>query len=684
MDYFPNIYASPPNASHLSRQSHSYCAQDSQSSTQSPYKDELPQDSKYFTASVGRSNKISHHLFPLISKFEALDALSHSIQIPSLRPAPLQVSRNSSPRRGGVVIPSSINFEAIFSPRRRSQSRHEGMFLENMISSPPEDVFTSSTIKKSGSAKLKQTHLSSKVTNIRLRGGIPQNNLATLKESDSGTGIRGHTGGAKETMKGTKENGIVKERIKLFDGCMEHTSPYPHLDNANSAHGSPFSATIAAQNNNARPSIRQSVAPTTRTYHKLTCFRCNVTKPPSGLSTTRGSKPKWISTKSGTPKTPTKPYPKCDAKGQVPFRQSSPDPFLHVPYTSQPTRQTSPKTLLTSQKTDSRGLIGRPLYTANKAPDPTKKDASLEEKKGPTRVKEPPAKRGNPVSRDKREISEKLEARHRVKSLERACDTMIDWRELKDKDMKMLCEKGMVVKIFESGPWSHSKETGTKISKPKWRDFPNATPSAPTPYVPPPSAARTIRASSKLTQNPRQMGGTRISSLVPACPSTPAKATCRGIHNKIKRWESKAGTRGKVAEERKDYSSHKSLDNSISFRKSMFGSPWNDEVGKELKKRGLDRQEVQAVVDEFQDIGEELGDSNKEKWKMVVAPRLGKGGLATTQHNRGTGEGYRDMDMRIIVREAQCGLAEPKPLRLLEMKRIILLCRERVSVVGPT
>ena len=63
-----------------------------------------------------------------------------------------------------------------------------------------------------------------------------------------------------------------------------------------------------------------------------------------------------------------------------------------------------------SQKTDKRGFIGHPLYEAGKAPDPTKKDASLEERKSQTRVQEPPAKRGNPVSEDGRRVSEKLEA----------------------------------------------------------------------------------------------------------------------------------------------------------------------------------------------------------------------------------------------------------------------------------
>jgi hypothetical protein len=153
------------------------------------------------------------------------------------------------------------------------------------------------------------------------------------------------------------------------------------------------------------------------------------------------------------------------------------------------------------------------------------------------------------------------------------------------------------------------------------------------------------------------------------------KGSCRGIHDKIKRWESKGDIKGICREEQRDFPP-KETNNLLTLRKSIFENPWNEEVGKELQKRGLDGQEMQAVVNEFQDVCREIhNEPSRGKWRMVVAPRLGRGGL-TAQKDRSTEESG-DMDMRIIVREAHCGLEEPKPLRLLEMKRMILLCRER-------
>jgi hypothetical protein len=243
----------------------------------------------------------------------------------------------------------------------------------------------------------------------------------------------------------------------------------------------------------------------------------------------------------------------------------------------------------------------------------------------------------------------------------------------------MLRERGVVAKTFESGPWSLSKATGTRIPRPKCRNFSNGTPSAPPTQVCPRSATKSIGAS-KLVPKTWQIHGTRIPSLLPreqVCPSMPTKGSCRGIHDKIKRWESIVDIKVLRTDKQKeeDLSSPNNINIPPTLRRSIFENPWDEEVGQELQKRGLDGREIQAVVNEFQDIGRETDNPSKGKWKMVVAPRLGWG-RPVAQRKRSTDESG-DMDMRIIVREAQCGLEEPKPLRLLEMKRMILLCREK-------
>ena len=130
------------------------------------------------------------------------------------------------------------------------------------------------------------------------------------------------------------------------------------------------------------------------------------------------------------------------------------------------------------------------------------------------------------------------------------------------------------------------------------------------------------------------------------------------------------------------YSSHGKLHNAKFKRNSIFKNPWNNEAGN-LQNRGLDGQEARSVVQEFQDIGEELDGATKGEHKLVLTSQLGRAG-ATAQNESETEDGSVDMGTRIIVREAHCGLAEPKPLRLLEMKRMLILCRERGPAGSPT
>lgn len=679
MDHSPHIFTPP----RFLRQAQSYHAQvqGSLSSPRSPSKDDLRRHSKYTAASLGRPNKISHNLFPLISRFEALDALSHEIQLPELPPPPLQNSRNSMMGRGGLDGPTSMKLEAIFSPRRRSRRSCEEVLLVNMSASPPDDVFASGTVKRSGSGRLKQTQSANKVNNIRLRSGMHQNNLSTLKECNFRIRVPSYTGQKTETAKESRGNSI-RDRIKIFDGCVERTTPsghVPSLQATNSAHGSLVSVSTAP-NSEARISLLQNIALATPTCHKPTSHHRNVAKLPSTVSRTGRSSRKTVPTKSYTPQTPTRSNASHNTRIQRPFEQHVPNPFFQTPHVNPPTRQISPMTASTGQKIDKQNPIRRPLYGTSKILPSIKKDASPEDKSCRFRGQEPPAKCVNSMSKE-RKTSEKLEAVPRGRGLERAVDPTIDRRDSKLKDMKMLRERSVVAKSFESGPWSLSKASGTKIPRPTWRDFSHAAPSALIVCASPPlaTAPKSIRACSKN----RQMDGIRIRSLVrreQACPSTPTKAVCRGIHDKIKRWERKTELRGKFEEEPQVICSSKAVGNSIMSRKSTYENPWNEEVERELEKRGLKGQEVQAVMDEFQEIGG--GPNNNDEtggtWKMVVAPRLGKSGL-TAQRDGETDESSADMAMRIIVREAQCGLAEPKPLRLLEMKRMILLCRERVG-----
>jgi hypothetical protein len=68
------------------------------------------------------------------------------------------------------------------------------------------------------------------------------------------------------------------------------------------------------------------------------------------------------------------------------------------------------------------------------------------------------------------------------------------------------------------------------------------------------------------------------------------------------------------------------------------------------------------------------------KWNTVqqVPPSSGTDG---TMSEKGIASPSADGAEEMIVKEVECGLKQPKPVRVAEMKRMVLLCRERVGVI---
>ncbi len=104
----------------------------------------------------------------------------------------------------------------------------------------------------------------------------------------------------------------------------------------------------------------------------------------------------------------------------------------------------------------------------------------------------------------------------------------------------------------------------------------------------------------------------------------------------------------------------------------------------DVEERGLDGQEVQDVMSEFQDNEVLLAKTVKRDacsgtWKTFVgAPSRGTDGTRSEKGIRSpVGEGVTVM----IVKEAECGLEQPKPVRVTEMRRMMLLCRERIGSI---
>ncbi|PQE25658.1 hypothetical protein CJF30_00000371 [Rutstroemia sp. NJR-2017a BBW] len=90
-----------------------------------------------------------------------------------------------------------------------------------------------------------------------------------------------------------------------------------------------------------------------------------------------------------------------------------------------------------------------------------------------------------------------------------------------------------------------------------------------------------------------------------------------------------------------------------------------------------ERRETDGSCD-FEGEGEEDEEEMRgQGWDWgVVYTGFGKaedGGVGAKEDENVEGDGMGEM----VVKEAECGLAEPKPLRAMEMKRMRLLCREK-------
>jgi hypothetical protein len=93
----------------------------------------------------------------------------------------------------------------------------------------------------------------------------------------------------------------------------------------------------------------------------------------------------------------------------------------------------------------------------------------------------------------------------------------------------------------------------------------------------------------------------------------------------------------------------------------------------------LDRGEIKNLVHDAQAVNMEGKSSGKsvssrKRLNAIIVSRP----VSTADHiAQGASENERNLEILPVIREVQCGLKEPKPLRLLELERMIMLCRGR-------
>jgi hypothetical protein len=336
--------------------------------------------------------------------------------------------------------------------------------------------------------------------------------------------------------------------------------------------------------------------------------------------------------------------------------------------------------------------IGPPVIEARKLADPIKKGPSPgrpqnQASEHPTLIEQlirPSKERG---------IADKLVTAHRTLRLQKLAeaDEILEQEKYRNlyNDLKMLRDKGVVAKTCLSGPWSSSRASispGSKIQKPKWQYFTHPMPSAPTSQRPSSCTMKTPAVGSKVGR----LDGLRVSILGKGWQKqgeqlfgeSHTKPVCQGIRDRIKRWEEKPSKLEHGVEacrEPHDFGSTELLETPIAARNNLFENPWSEEAERGLKNRGLDADQVQAIIDECLDLqgGFDLNNAAQETWEMAQVSRIDDAKLTAPSERERLGDAEH-----IIVREAQCSLSEPRPLRLLEMSRMIWLCKERFWVTG--
>jgi len=219
MDFDPinSLFGSPPRDGHARRQNQTYDTPTRNEKLSATNEETLLQNPKTQSTSVRVTRGINLNLLSRISKFEALDALSMPIKLPNLRPAHLQVSRNSSSLKG-TETSHRKRLSKIFSP----SSEHRGDYTrieeeaipeqDTLVSPKSRKWFSSKTTKSRKMQKSEASHTSAK---IKVQVGVRD---TTDASESKGIGAVTSPYVKNEVPERKKSMG---DMIKLYDGSSD-------------------------------------------------------------------------------------------------------------------------------------------------------------------------------------------------------------------------------------------------------------------------------------------------------------------------------------------------------------------------------------------------------------------------------------------------------------------------------
>jgi hypothetical protein len=171
----------------------------------------------------------SLNLFSIISKFEALDAVSLPYRVPALQPAPLQVSHNSARKTGGTGATGQLRkLSIIFSPENKTPVSRKSQNEPQENTHPRqerESIFTedenTGTIKKSAVQRSSWRNRTRK--NLSPRKSRSSLLGSGMGRSRSGSPVKKGLGawsvGQMEVEGTAKKRGrSIKDMIRFYDG----------------------------------------------------------------------------------------------------------------------------------------------------------------------------------------------------------------------------------------------------------------------------------------------------------------------------------------------------------------------------------------------------------------------------------------------------------------------------------
>ena len=163
---------------------------------------------------------MSFNLVSLVTKFEALDALSIPFTTSAVQPAPPRISRNSPRQKTGTGSNYRRRLSTIFSPKRGSSDKYGNGPSEagQPVYTDIFDILTSRTLgslnKNTDARKLKKERHSYKFGSARSRAGV-------WYPADTHHGRKCGTVAApyvENERLDEKKGGSVRDKIRFYDG----------------------------------------------------------------------------------------------------------------------------------------------------------------------------------------------------------------------------------------------------------------------------------------------------------------------------------------------------------------------------------------------------------------------------------------------------------------------------------